>query len=40
MIAGQIKAIFGRYLEEHPEELHLSAAALFVLAINEIIYQE
>ncbi len=37
MTAGQIKVIFGGYLEEHPEEWHNGAASIFHRAIIEII---
>ncbi|MBA7561390.1 hypothetical protein ES695_00630 [Candidatus Atribacteria bacterium 1244-E10-H5-B2] len=37
MTAGQIKAIFYRYLEEHPEEWHNGAASMFHSAITEIV---
>jgi len=40
MTAGQIKAIFDRYLEEHPEEWHNGAASIFHGAITEIILNE
>jgi uncharacterized protein YneF (UPF0154 family) len=40
MTLGQIFKIFNKYLEENPEELHNGASYLFMLAINEIIYQE
>lgn len=36
MTAGQIKAIFDKYLEEHPEEWHSGAASIFHSAITEI----
>ena len=36
MTAGQIKAIFERYLEKHPEEWHWGAASLFSEAMMEI----
>jgi len=37
MSMQQVEAIFDRYLEEHPEEWHLSAASIFTGAIMEII---
>ena len=37
MTAGQIKAIFDKYLEEHPEDWHCTAASIFCLAILEIV---
>ena len=37
MTAGQIKAIFDRYLEEHPESWHTNAASIFYAAIMEIV---
>ena len=37
MTAGQTNAIFDRYLEEHPEKWHLSAASLFWTAIKELV---
>jgi len=40
MTAGQIKAIFDKYLEEHPESWHYNAAYLFGEAIFEIIIGE
>ena len=33
----QIQAIFDRFLEEHPETWHLSAASLFRAAMMEIV---
>ena len=38
MTVGQIKAIFDKYLEEHPEDWHLAAASLFNSAINELLW--
>lgn len=35
MTGAQIKKIFEKYLEEHPEKLHLGAAGLFNTAIIE-----
>ena len=40
MTGGQIKAIFERYLEKHPEEWHWGAASLFSEAIMEIVYEK
>ncbi|MBE3128416.1 MAG: hypothetical protein IMZ60_01925 [Actinobacteria bacterium] len=37
MNIGQIKAIFDKYLEEHPEIWHLVASSLFWTAIMEIV---
>lgn len=37
MTAGQIKAIFDKYLEEHPESWHFPAASIFWIAIMEIV---
>jgi len=37
MTAGQTKAIFDKYLEEHPEDWHYNAASTFRLAIMEIV---
>ena len=37
MTGIQIKAIFDKYLEEHPEEWHMVAASIFVSAIMEIV---
>ena len=37
MSAGQINAIFDKYLEEHPEKWHLNAAYLFRTAMMEIV---
>ena len=36
----QIQAIFDRFLEEHPETWHLSAASLFREAMREITYKK
>ena len=36
MTGKQILAIFDKYLEEHPEEWHLSGASIFYRAINDI----
>ena len=33
----QTKAIFDRYLEEHPESWHTNAASIFYAAIMEIV---
>ena len=38
MKVEQTKAIFDKYLEEHPEEWHNSAASSFWVAIMEIVY--
>ena len=40
MLPGQMAKILNRYLEEHPEELHNSAAVSFLNAIDEIIFKE
>jgi len=40
MIIGQLVKILDRYLEEHPEELHLSVAITFLYALDEIVYKE
>ena len=40
MTAGQIQAIFDKYLEEHPEEWHHNAASLFWAAIIEIVEEK
>jgi len=37
MKPSQIQAIFDRFLEEHPETWHLSAASLFRAAMMEIV---
>jgi len=38
MSMQQVEAIFDKYLEEHPEEWHFSAASIFTGAIMEIIF--
>jgi len=38
MTGEQIKKIFDKYLEEHPEKLHFSAAQLFNLAMIDVVY--
>ncbi len=40
MNLSQIVKIFDKYLEENPEELHMSAAVSFSCAIDEIIDKE
>ena len=40
MTIGQTVKILDKYLEENPEKLHISAAVLFLNAIDEIIYQK
>ena len=40
MKPSQIQAIFDRFLEEHPETWHLSAASLFWEAMREITYEK
>ena len=37
MTAGQIRAIFDKYLEEHPEKWHMTASGLFYTATMEIV---
>ena len=37
MTAGQIRAIFDKFLEEHPESWHMIASGLFWTAIMEIV---
>ena len=39
MQLGQIRKIFDKYLEDHPERLHFSAASLFLEAILEVVYE-
>jgi len=39
MNIGQIRAIFDKYLEEHPERWHLVASSLFWTAIMEIVLE-
>ena len=40
MTISQTVKIFDKYLEENPEELHMSAAVSFSYAIDEIIDKE
>ncbi|GAI91623.1 unnamed protein product [marine sediment metagenome] len=40
MLLDQMVLILNRYLEEHPEALHNSAAVSFLNAFDEIIYRE
>jgi hypothetical protein len=40
MTGGQIQAIFDKYLEEHPERWHMTAASLFWTAISEIVNEK
>jgi len=35
----QLMSIFNKFLEEHPEDWHFSAAYLFDFAIREIVYE-
>jgi len=37
MIAGQIQAIFDKYLEEHPEKWHFAAAVIFDAAMISVV---
>lgn len=39
MTVEQLWKIFDKYLEEHPEELHYSAGACFLNALDEIVYK-
>lgn len=39
MTGGQIQKIFEKYLEEHPERLHVGAAELFHMAMVEILIE-
>lgn len=38
MQLGQIVKIFDKYLEDHPEKLHYSAADIFTQAIFDMLY--
>jgi len=40
MSIGQIKAIFDKFLEEHPEKWHWSSAGLFWEAMMELMINE
>jgi hypothetical protein len=40
MTIGQVVKILNKYLEEHPEELHLSVAFSYLNAIDEIVFKE
>ncbi|MBU4350029.1 hypothetical protein KJ830_06990 [bacterium] len=40
MSLGQLTSIFNKFLEEHPEDWHFSAAYLFSFAMAEIFYEK
>jgi len=39
MTAEQIRAIFDKYLEEHPEDRHFPCSYLFCEAITELLFE-
>ena len=40
MSGSQVKAIFDKFLEEHPENWHLSAATIFAVAMWETLEKQ